>query len=470
MKWLYDHIEYLLIFIVAGLLLFFSFRQNPPILSSNDYSKTFFDDSFVHRVEIFLPENDFAQILENPIEKIKYHADIKIDGEIVKDISISTRGNATLYSGAELEDFDAYSYKIDFNKWHKHQTFRGLDSFYLNNFFADSSYLKNYLSFRLMRSAGVAAPLASYTEVYINDELKGFYLAIEGYDQSYLTRTGASPGVALWKPEPLAHDRSAFTEFATANPELANSVVLDIFHDEYDSEGADLVYRNDSPDSYPGIFRNNLTPVSLEQQRFVISAIKSLTFDSPANIAQVWDIDGFARYAAAHNFIINGDSYIGFIPHNYILRLDSGRLTLLPWDYDLAAEVTWQTDIYPDIATTAKIPFDQPVLGTSPEKRPLWTRLMGLPDFVSKYQAEMRNLITTEFSSGQVFSDLEEKYELIKNYVLEDPGRRFDMSEFESSVNSLRSFLVLRAESISDEISNREILTSLNLRSAPVEL
>ena len=472
MKWLYNHLEYFAIVLLTGLLLFFAFSKNPPAPARATYAETLFDDSVVHRIELSLSESDLSQILENPVEKTKYHADIVIDGELIKDVSISTRGNATLFAGAELENFNTYSYKINFQKWHNEKSYRGLDTLYLNNFFSDWSYLKEYLSYYLMRSAGVPAPLTSYTEVYINNELRGFYLAIEGYDKSYLKRANVAPDSVLFKPEPLANDSSRFHELEQSDPEQASRLVRDVFMEGYDAEGADLVYTNDSPASYSAIFRNNLTKASPADERQVVSAVKTLALGSETELESAWDIDALARYAAVHNFLINSDSYIGLIPHNYLLKLDSDskKLSLLPWDYDLAGHVSWSAELYPDTESSAQIPFDDPYIGLPLEQRPLWNRLKNNPTFREKYISVFRELLTDELFSDRFLAELTEKYELIKNHILEDPGRQVDMSDVEAEVAYLREFFTLRTDSIARELSNRELLTSLDLRLAPAEL
>ena len=346
MKWLYNHLEYFLVFFLLVVLFFFIFQTTSPSLARVAYAETLFGDSRVHRIELSLSSSDFNKILDSPTEKIKYHADVKIDGEFVTDVALATRGNATLFAGAEDENFSAYSYKIDFQKWHEKKTYLGLDTLYLNNFFTDPSYLKEYLAYYLMRSASVPAPLTSYAEVYINGELQGFYLAIEGYDKSYLKRTGANPDSALLKPEPLAHDNSRFAEFQQLDPASAENYPRDVFAKDYDTEGADLVYRGDAPASYPAIFKNSLSKLSPANERTIISAIKTLAVGSDAEFETAWDFDALARYAAVHNFIINSDSYLGTIAHNYLLKLDadSNQLSLLPWDYDLAAYVNWRIE------------------------------------------------------------------------------------------------------------------------------
>jgi hypothetical protein len=61
--------------------------------------------------------------------------------------------------------------------------------------------MKDYLSYRIMQQAGVAAPLASYTVLYINDTLWGLYLAVEDVNVSFLQRNFGQDAGQLYKPE-----------------------------------------------------------------------------------------------------------------------------------------------------------------------------------------------------------------------------------------------------------------------------
>ena len=47
-------------------------------------------------------------------------------------------------------------------------------------------------------------------------------------------------------------------------------------------------------------------------------------------------MDALLRYFVVHNFVDNYDSYTGTMLHNYYLYEEDGKLTMLPWDYNLA--------------------------------------------------------------------------------------------------------------------------------------
>ena len=145
---------------------------------ANDAYGGLFDTNSVHKTEVTLTAEDWADLKANPLAKTKYHADVTIDGNTVKDVSFSTKGNTSLANIA-ASDSDRYSFKINFGKYADGQTYFGLNKLDLNNIMADSTYMKDYISYEIMRRAGVPAPFVSYTELYVNGELHGLYIAIE---------------------------------------------------------------------------------------------------------------------------------------------------------------------------------------------------------------------------------------------------------------------------------------------------
>ena len=154
----------------------------------------------VHTINIELSDEDWADLKENPKSKTKYEANITIDGETLENVSFATKGNTSLSSVADDEDSDRYSFKVNFGKFTDGQTYYGLDKLYLNNIYADATYMKDYLSYRIFSEAGIESPLVSYVSLTVNGENAGLYIAIEEIGESYLARTANGEG-ELYKPE-----------------------------------------------------------------------------------------------------------------------------------------------------------------------------------------------------------------------------------------------------------------------------
>lgn len=71
----------------------------------------------------------------------------------------------------------------------------------LNNIIQDNTYMKDYLSYRMMQEFGVDAPLCSYAYITVNGEEWGLYLAVEGVEESFLERNYGDGSGELYKPD-----------------------------------------------------------------------------------------------------------------------------------------------------------------------------------------------------------------------------------------------------------------------------
>ena len=112
-------------------------------------------------------------------------------------MALRTKGNNTLTSVAS-SDSDRYSFKIDFDYFNDGENYYGLKKLNLNNNYGDASYMREYISYRIMGEMGIPVPATSYTHITINGEEWGLYLAVEPIDEVFLERTfGAAQEICI---------------------------------------------------------------------------------------------------------------------------------------------------------------------------------------------------------------------------------------------------------------------------------
>ncbi len=162
------------------------------------YEEKLFDTSQVHTIQILM--EDWDAFLETCTEKEYANCTVIIDNETYPNTAIRGKGNTSL---TQVEQYgnDRYSFKIEFDHYDSNRTYYGLDKLCLNNLIQDTTYLKDYLSYEMMREMGVAAPLCSYVDISVNGEDWGLYLAVEGIEESFLKRNYGSDTGALYKPD-----------------------------------------------------------------------------------------------------------------------------------------------------------------------------------------------------------------------------------------------------------------------------
>ena len=520
------------------------------------YADKLFDTSYVHTVDITISEDDWADLQQNPTDKSKYQVDITIDGETVKDVSFATKGNTSLTAVAEDQDSDRYSFKVNFGKYLKGQTYYGLNKLSLNNIYADATYMKDYLSYEIFRQAGVESPLVSYVWLTINGEDHGLYIAIEDLSESYLERTADGEG-ELYKPEteqladmgnggkpdgmqngemptmpegmqngemPTMPEGATTPDFGTNNgsgqntpPNMPGGMSQNGFGGNmptppnggqqppngFDpdssngqmpgmpgnggmptlpegetmpgpgegfpggntggmpggfggfgstSNGADLKYSDDSIDSYSDIFDNDETDADDASKERVVAALKALS--TGEDLEEYIDTDEVIRYFAAHNFVLNYDSYTGNMLHNYYLYENDGKLSMLPWDYNLAFGAFGGSDRSGSSGATSLVNtgIDTPLSGSQESERPMWSWIASSDEYLEQYHQVYDELLQY-FESGEFDAEIDRLYEMLLPYVEKDPSAFYTVDEFKTAYSTLKEFCHLRAESIRKQLS-----------------
>lgn len=162
------------------------------------YEKTLFDTSKVHTVNIIM--DDWDEFTANCTSEEYYNCTVVIDNEAYKNVAIRGKGNTSLTQVASYGN-NRYSFKIEFDHYDSTKNYYGLDKLCLNNIIQDNTYMKDYLTYRMMNSMGVASPLCSYAYITVNGEDWGLYLAVEGVEESFLQRNYGRDYGELYKPD-----------------------------------------------------------------------------------------------------------------------------------------------------------------------------------------------------------------------------------------------------------------------------
>ena len=168
---------------------------------SMGYETRLFDTSKVHTLAIVI--DDWDGFLEN-CENEEYAAcSVVIDNESYKNVGLRAKGNTSLTTVRSL-DSTRYSLKIEFDHYENGKTYHGLDKLCLNNIIQDNTYMKDYLTYRMMGEFGADAPLCSYVWITVNGEDWGLYLAVEGVEDAFLQRNYGADYGDLYKPDSMS--------------------------------------------------------------------------------------------------------------------------------------------------------------------------------------------------------------------------------------------------------------------------
>ncbi len=216
-----------------------------------------------------------------------------------------------------------------------------------------------------------------------------------------------------------------------------------------------LIYSDDEYSSYQNIFDNAKTDVSDADKNRLIASLKQM--NEQENIEEVVDVDGVIRYFVVHNFVCNFDSYTGMMVHNYYLYEEDGKMSMIPWDYNLAFGGFQGAQ---DATALVNDPIDTPVSGGTVESRPMLSWIFSNEEYVQIYHEYFAEFIVEYFDSGYFATMIDGVKELISPYVEKDPTKFCTYEEFETGIDTLREFCLLRAESVAGQLDGSIASTS----------
>ena len=553
----HKHIDRICIVVtVLGLLLTVLFMNGGALgihtaSRSKGYEETLFDTSRVHTVDIVI--DDWDAFIETCESETYSACTVVIDNEAVKNVAIRGKGNTSLSSVKSMGS-ERYSFKIEFDQYEDGKNYHGLDKLSLNNIIQDNTYMKDYLSYRLMREFGVDTPLCSFAYITVNGEDWGLYLAVEGVEDSFLQRNYGRDTGELYKPDSMSFggggpgngkgfnmddflkrdedgDGTDETAGGETDPALSGGMPGGFDPSQFGGgsmpegfdpsqfgggqmpegfdpsqfgggqmpegfdpsqfsggekpEGFDptqitgdgaqpgaesggertrgfggggfdfggifggmgssdvkLQYSDDDPDSYSNIFGNAKTDVSKADQKRLIEALRKLNANE--DIESVVDVDEVIRYFVVHNYVCNGDSYTGSIIHNYYLHESDGKLSMIPWDYNLA----FGTFRSADATEVVNDPIDSPMEVSDASDRPMWGWILSSEEYTQMYHAYFAEFLDTV----DIVGIIDEAYGLIRSCVERDLTAFCTYEEFETGVATLCTFCEKRNESIRGQL------------------
>ncbi len=390
------------------------------------YADTLFDDSLVHSIDIQVSQEAWDAFILTCSNKEYISVDLVIDGERFPNAAIRGKGNSSLQKARQT---GKYSFKVEFDHF-TDATFRGLDKLSLNNLVSDASCMRDYIVYRLMGEFGVPAPLCSYVFVTVNGADWGFYLAVEGIEDSFLERNFGSEHGALYKPDNL-NNGGAGNMRGGGNR----------------GDDVKLKYIDGDPASYPNIFGSAKTDITRKDQYRLIESLRKL--GELEDIPAVVDIEEMLRYLTVHSFVSNGDSYTGSSVHNYYLYESEGRLSMLPWDYNEAFGDFGNGNM----ASAVNDPIDSPVTSGEMDERPMVAWMFSDPAYAAQYHATYLEFLDRFCRSGWITETLTETAALIDPYIQRDPRSFCAYDAFTAAAEQLVTFFELRAQSVLGQLS-----------------
>ena len=552
-----------------------------------DYVTTIFDDDKVIEINIEMDETAWQEMLDNASAEEYTAANITVNGTTYNNVAIRPKGNSSLSQLVMDDTTDRYSFKIKFDEYVDGQTLDGLSKLVLNNNMSDATYMKEYLSYKLLESLGVPTPECAYAHITVNGEEWGLYLAVDPIEEEFIARNYGSTDGNLYKPEsdsvamgnkdnqndmkdktdfnPKQIDQSQDSSNNTTSSSTQNSsnqmqtppnmnngdtsgqmqtppdmnngdtsgqmqvppnmnngdasgqmqvppnmnnednsnqmqIPSDMSNEDSSSEsqsadstsdtsnktpsnipngfgggmmggamggnsnGADLVWNGDDISNYSAIFDNAIFKTTdSDDYTKILDMIEHL--DSMEDIESYLDVDEVLRYFAANTFLVNLDSYVSNMNHNYYLYENNGIVSILPWDYNLSF-AGFQAG---SASNAINFPIDSPV-SNSLEDNPLIANLLEVDEYKNLYHQYLDEIVNNFINNGTYETLITKTDALISDYVKNDATAFYTFDEYEDAVSNLLTFGYDRATSIAAQLDGTQPSTTTGTIETTVDL
>lgn len=356
-----------------------------------------FNQGVLHEFRIVMDPADWKSLRQNFFGNQYYAANISVDGEVVQQVGVRSRGKGSR-SGEKP------GLLIDTNKYVSNQEFHGVKKLVLDNVIQDASFLHEPLAYQVFEAMGIPSPAISYTRLTVNDEYWGVYWLVENIDKNFLAARFGDKEGNLFKYEYVEDYR--FTE-----------------------KGSD-------PRSYLGIFQpetheDDPDPSGLAE--FIRAANTAPEAGFAAAMAPYIDVDKFLTYIAVENAIAGQDGFLGLQGMNnlYVYQFTGQKkFVVIPWDQDTTfVSGSWPVDQRIDTNVLAR-------------------KLLADPAKKQYYLAQVKAAAALAVNPGFLNPKLEAYFGVMRNAVLADTKKPWTNEQFEQAVGGMRGVIAARAGDI----------------------
>ena len=251
------------------------------------------------------------------------------------------------------------------------------------------------------------------------------------------------------------------TNDSTNQPQIPNGIGGGIGRN---SNGANLVWNGDDISNYSAIFDNAIFKTTdSDDYTKILDMIEHL--DSLDDIESYLDVDEVLKYFAANTFLVNLDSYVSNMNHNYYLYENDGIVSILPWDYNLSF-AGFQAG---SASNAFNFPIDSPV-SDSLEESPLIGKFLEVDEYKDIYHHYLNEIVENFVNNGTLETLITKTDSLISSYIQNDATAFYTYDEYKASLSNLINFGYDRATSIAAQLDGSQPSTNTGTIETTVDL
>ena len=138
------------------------------------------------------------------------------------------------------------------------------------------------------------------------------------------------------------------------------------------------------------------------------------------------------------------------------LHEQDGRLSLIPWDYNLAfgtfpSVIGFENREDPTLLINLGV--DTPLIHAEEDSRPLWRLIRSHPEYLSAYHEVLNTLLSDHLLNGEYEAEIDRVGEMLLPWVEKDLTAFCTVDEFQTACETMKSFLAIRTESIRRQLA-----------------
>lgn len=382
-------------------------------------SDALFNDSVLHEIRLDINSKDWQTLRDNYLTNEYYPCDFRWNGQVVRNVGIRSRGQASRSATKP-------SLRVDFNRYTAGQTLLDLKSVVLRNNATDFSNLHERISMLLYARMGLPAPRVAHTRLFINSTYQGLYSIVEALDKSFLSRNFDENDGYLYKYDRLPTDAPYYLDYLGPSASLY------------------------SPHPFnPETHEDHPRPQPIADLIRTVHDASDGSF--PSAIAQYLDVNQFIRNVAVTVYMGDEDGFLGnWGMNNFDLyQLQNTTIhVMIPWDKSEATRSGPTYSIFHNLYDVS-----------ASQRNRLMDRLLAVPAFRTLYLDSLAQ--TADVASELIFGDgrgwmereVDRDSAQIQDAVLSDPTKAYTNDQYVAAMEDLRRFARERADFVRTEIA-----------------
>lgn len=355
------------------------------------WGQDFYDINTVNTIHLYFTQTNWDQILDNLYAQGEERliGTAIINGVTYDSVGVRYKGNSSYNANRTKNPFN-----IKLDHVIEDQLIGPYGTIKLANGFSDPSLVRETLSYEIARKY-MPASRANYANVYVNNVLIGVYTSVQDVDSYYMNEHFHTSGQPRFKSG--TNSMSAITVWGYLG---TNPSSYDVYYDLESDEGWDTLI------GFTNVLQN-----------------------TPANIAQVMNVDQNLWMCAFDNLLVNLDSPINIF-HNFYLFADAdGRINPLLWDLNMSFGG------FPSGTVTQMQQLD-PLRNINSNTFLLIKNVLSNARYKKMYLAHMRTMIEENFVSGWYATRAAQLQAICGPSVQADPNYFYTYANFLANVNT----------------------------------